>query len=117
MVERSSGHITTLHLPAFDAEVSSVVWFRDYAAYCGITTAASSKLVAVVAQAGRTKAVAERVIGKWPQAPPPRPACGASLWQRGPVRVTLTPAGAPPITFEVTGTSSLMEESDSPERE
>jgi hypothetical protein len=48
-VDRITGHITALHLPDFDAAVSDVVWFRDYAAYCGIATTAKGGLLAVVA--------------------------------------------------------------------
>ncbi len=43
-VDRVTGHITALHLPDFDAAVSDVVWFRDYAAYCGIATTAKGGL-------------------------------------------------------------------------
>jgi hypothetical protein len=111
-VDRVTGHITALHLPAFDPAVSEVVWFRDYAAYCGITTTLRGGLVAVVAQLGVRKAVAEKLISKWPLATPPHPACGLSRWQRAPMRATLLPTGAEPITFDVVGTSSLVEEGD-----
>jgi hypothetical protein len=33
LVDRTTGHVTALHLPDFDTEVSDAVWFRDYAAY------------------------------------------------------------------------------------
>ena len=115
LVDRSTGRITALHLPAFDPEVSEVTWFRDYAAYCGITTTARGGLVAVVAQVGSRKAVAERVISKWPLPSTPHPACGPSRWQRLPIRATLQPNGGEPITFEVVGTSSLIEEGESDE--
>ena len=52
-----------------------VVWFRDYAAYCGILTTAKGGLVAVVAELGVRKAVAQQKIGAWPQPDSPRPAC------------------------------------------
>ena len=38
LVDRSSAHISVLHLPDFDPAVSEIVWFRDYAAYCGVNT-------------------------------------------------------------------------------
>ena len=53
LVDRVSGHITALHLPAFDPEISNAVWFRDYAAYCGVTTTAKGGLVLVVTELGR----------------------------------------------------------------
>jgi len=113
LVDRVSGHIAALHLPAFDPAVSEVAWFRDYAAYCGITTTARGGLVAVVAQLGARKAVAESLISKWPLVPAPRPACGPARWERTPMRVTLTPTGGAAIAFAVVGTSSLIEEGDS----
>jgi hypothetical protein len=115
LVDRVSGHIAALHLPAFDAAVSEVVWFRDYGAYCGITTTAKGGLVAVVAQLGARKAVAERLISKWPLAEPPRPACGPAHWQRAPMRATLQPTGGEALTFDVVGTSSLIEENEAEE--
>lgn len=115
LVDRVSGHIAALHLPAFDPAVSEVAWFRDYAAYCGITTTARGGLVAVVAQLGARKAVAESLISKWPLAPAPRPACGPVRWERTPMRAILQPTGGAPVTFTVVGTSSLIEEGDSEE--
>ena len=112
MVDRVSGRVTALHLPAFDPMVSEVAWFRDYAAYCGITTTVRGGLVAVVAQLGTRKAVAERVISKWPLAAAPHPACGAAHWQRSPMRATLQPTGGEPMTFDVVGTSSLVEDGE-----
>ena len=41
LVDRSSAHISVLHLPDFDPAVSELVWFRDYAAYCGMNTTES----------------------------------------------------------------------------
>ena len=112
LVDRVSGRVTALHLPAFDAEVSDVVWFRDYAAYCGILTTAKGGLVAVVAQLGGRKAVAQRVISKWPLPDAPHPACAPAHWSRAPIRVALTPAGGEPVTFDIVGTSSLVEEGE-----
>jgi hypothetical protein len=113
MVDRATGHITALHLPAFDPAVSEVVWFRDYAAYCGIaTTTRNGGLVAVVAELGAHKAVVQKVIGQWPQPNAPHPVCATSKWQRTPMRATIQPTGAQPMTFDVVGLSSLVEEGD-----
>jgi hypothetical protein len=114
MVDRSSGHVTALHLPDFDPQVSEVVWFRDYAAYCGIATTVKGGLVAVVAQLGARRAVAQRLIGPWPQPGATHPVCATPAWQRTPMRATLQPTGGQPITFDVVGTVSLIEEGDDP---
>jgi hypothetical protein len=42
-----TGHILALHLPAYDPDISSVMWFRDYAAYCAVATTSKGGLVAV----------------------------------------------------------------------
>ena len=68
LVDRVTGHITALHLPDFDADVSDAVWFRDYAAYCGVAATAKGGLLAVVAQVSGRRAVVQKVIGTWPQA-------------------------------------------------
>ena len=116
LVDRVSGHVVALHLPAFDPVVSEVAWFRDYAAYCGITTTARGGLVAIVAQLGARKPVAQKLIGKWPQSPTPHPACGLPHWQRSPMRATLQPTAGDPVTFDVVGTSSLIEDGESEEQ-
>jgi hypothetical protein len=112
MVDRTSGHITALHLPAFDPQVSNVVWFRDYAAYCGITNTAKGGLVAVIAELGGRKPIIQKVIAPWPQATEPHPACVPAVWQRTPMRATLQPTGGSPVTYDVVGTSSFIEEND-----
>ena len=112
MVDRGTGHVTALHLPAFDPQISEIAWFRDYAAYCGILTTAKGGLVAVVAQLGAHKAVAQQKIGPWPQTDAPHPVCGPAKWQRTPIRATLQPTNKQPVTFDVVGTSSLIEEGD-----
>lgn len=119
LVDRVTGHITPLHLPDFDPAVSNAVWFRDYAAYCGLATPGarskdpSGTLMAVVAQASARKAVAQRPLGKWPTSDHPGPACKPATWQRLPMRATLTPGnGADPVTFDVVGTTALIEDAD-----
>jgi hypothetical protein len=112
LVDRATGHVAALHLPDFDAAISNVVWFRDYAAYCGIATTVRGGLVAVVAQAGARKAVAQRPLGAWPQASHATPVCQAATWQRLPMRATIQPTGGEAVTFDVIGTSSLIEEGD-----
>ncbi len=113
LVDRTTGHITALHLPDFDAAISTAVWFRDYAAYCGIaSTSKGSSLVAVIAQSSGRKAVAQRPLGKWPQPDHTGPVCESARWQRLPMRATLQLIGGEPITFDIVGSTSLIEEGD-----
>ncbi|ADW67517.1 hypothetical protein [Granulicella tundricola] len=116
LVDRQTGHITALHLPDFDPLVSNAVWFRDYAAYCGTSTAVKGGLFAVVAQLGSRRAIVQRLIGPWPQPNHFIPVCQPATWQRLPVRVTLKPTGGDPMTFDVVGLSSLIEEADTPDQ-
>jgi len=114
-VDRITGHITALHLPDFDAAVSEVVWFRDYAAYCGVnSTTKADTLVAVVAQVSVRKPILHQTISKWNPAQHAQPPCAPAVWQRQPVRVHIQPTGTAPIDVEVVGaTSSMIEEGDS----
>jgi len=113
LVDRVSGHITALHLPEFDAEVSNAVWYRDYAAYCGIGTTAKGGLFAIVAQLSARKAVVQKQIGPWPQANHFVPVCAPAEWQKTPLRVTLKVTGGDAMTFDVVGTTALVEDGDS----
>ena len=112
LVDRITGHITALHLPAYDPQVSDLIWFRDYAAYCGIATTAKGGLVAVVAQLGARKPIVQKIIAPWPQAAPAHPVCAPATWQRTPIRATITPTGGQPLTFDIVGTTSLVEENE-----
>jgi hypothetical protein len=111
-VDRVTGHITALRLPDFDPIVSNAVWVRDYAAYCGVATRAKGGLFAIVAQLGARRAVVQIQIGQWPQADHFIPVCQPAEWQRLPVRVTLKPTGGEPTTYDVVGSSSIVEEGD-----
>jgi hypothetical protein len=113
LVDRVTGRITALHLPDFDAAVSNVVWYRDYAAYCGTATTVKGGLFAIVAELGGRRAVVSRQIGPWPQPNHFIPVCQPAVWQRMPMRVTIKPTGpGEAVTFDVVGTSSLIEEGD-----
>jgi len=117
MVDRITGHVTALHLPDYDPAVSEVVWFRDYAAYCGLPTTGKS-LYAVIAQVGARRAVLAKKLTAWSLDDHPAPACSASEWQREPLRVTFHPTGNDPVSFDLVGLSAvLVEEGDSSEPE
>jgi hypothetical protein len=113
LVDRTTGHITALHLPDFDADISEAIWFRDYAAYCGTASTVKGGLFAIVAQLGARRAVVQKQLGKWPQPSPPTPVCKPAQWQRTPLRVTLQLTGGDAMTFDVVGAASLIEEGDS----
>jgi hypothetical protein len=83
-VDRQTGHVAQLNLPAFDGDVSEVSWYRDYAAYCGASDDGSKNYM-VVSQLGKRKPVMRKEY--------PGPACTAPTWDRSPSRVTFTIAG------------------------
>ena len=116
LVDRVTGHITALHLPDFDPEISTATWYRDYAAYCGPSTSASksgqSGLFAVVTQLGTRRPAVSKQIAPWPQPNHFIPVCAPADWQRLPLRVTLKPTGGTPLTFDLLGTSALIEDGD-----
>jgi hypothetical protein len=109
LVDRTTGHVTPIKLPDYDPAVSSVVWFRDYAAYCGLN-ASRHQLYAVVAQVAARKPLLAKKLGAWNPEDHPKPACEASMWQREPLRVTFQPAGAEPVSFDLVGLSAVLVE-------
>lgn len=112
LVDRMTGHITALHLPDFDPAISNAVWYRDYAAYCGLT-ASGKNLYAVVAQLGARKPVVQKELSKWVADDHAHPACGPAEWQRQPVRVTFQPTGGSAVSFEIVGgAAALIEDGD-----
>jgi hypothetical protein len=82
-VDRTTGHVVQLALPAFDPEVSEASWFRDYAAYCG--SSEEGKGLLVVSQIGKRKPVLRKEFAG--------PGCAVPKWDRGPIRVTFVVAG------------------------
>lgn len=116
LVDRVSGHISAIKLPDYDPAVSQVIWFRDYAAYCGVTSSGKS-LYAVVAQVAVRKPVVAKKLTALDPASRPEPACAMVEWQREPLRATFHPAGADAVSFDViAGSVVLVEDSgDEPE--
>lgn len=78
-VDRQTGHVAQLNLPAFDGETSEASWYRDYAAYCGASDD-GSKSYMMVAQLGKRKPILKKEASG--------PACPAPRWERSPSRVT-----------------------------
>lgn len=83
-VDRFSGRVTSLNLPAFDPDDSQASWYRDYAAYCGTSDDGVTAYL-VVSQLGKRKPILRKEFsGRG--CPPP-------LWERRPSRVTFIVAG------------------------
>jgi hypothetical protein len=99
VVDRVSGRVQTIALPAFDAYYSQVSWFRDYAAYCGISDDASKRFT-VVAQLGRRKPLLKKSVGE-KSGVPANASCPAPSWSRAPARVTFDAPGEAKFTFTV----------------
>jgi len=116
LVDRVNGHATALKLPDYDPGVSHVSWFRDYAAYCGLT-ANGKNLYAVVAQVAARKPVLTKKLAAYDPGSHPDPVCAPSDWQRQPLRVNFHPTGKDALGFDIVlGSAVLVEDSgDEPE--
>src|SRR5258706_4919835 len=108
LVDRTTGHISPINLPEFDVLYSAVSWYRDYAAYCGVSDD-GKKIYAIVAQLNRRKPVLKKLLdggkiaeGEMNDAAADS-ACPIPAWQRSPVRVTFEPAASPKQTFAIRG--------------
>lgn len=112
LVDRVTGHITALKLPDYDPGVSQVAWFRDYAAYCGLTSSGKS-LYAVVAQVAARKPVLVRKLSAFDPTMRSQPVCASTEWQREPLRATFHPSGKDAISFDIIpGSAVLIEDSE-----
>ena len=100
LVDRPTGRVTELHLPDFDPFYSTVSWYRDYAAYCGLSGDAT-KVYAVVAQIGVKKPLVRKELGRSHGSDMPDSECDAPAWQRSPVQVTIVPKDGQPVTFAI----------------
>jgi hypothetical protein len=111
LVDRVSGHVSALKLPDYDPGVSQVSWFRDYAAYCGLT-ASGKNLYAVVAQLAVRKPVLAKKLFAF-EASKTDHVCGSAQWQRDPFRVRFNLSGMDAVSFEIVpGSAVLVEDSD-----
>jgi hypothetical protein len=110
LIDRANGHILALKLPDFDPSVSNVTWFRDYAAYCGLSSG-GKQLYAVVAQVAGRKPLLMKKISPWDLTDHPNPACAPATWQREPLKITFTPTKAgPPVSYDLVGLSAVLVE-------
>ena len=106
LVDRS-GKASPLRLPDYDPAVSRVVWFRDYAAYCGLTPSGKS-LYAVVAKLAVRRPALSHKLASWKAPEHSGPACAPVVWQREPLRVSFSPTGADPVSFDLEGSSAVL---------
>jgi hypothetical protein len=94
LVDRVSGKVQQLALSEFDPDSSAANWFRDYAAYCGISDDGQT-LFAVIVQIGRRKPLLKKSIGD------AHDACAPPVWARDPIRVTFAKTPDQKLTFSV----------------
>ena len=108
LVDRVSGHISPINLPEFDAVYSAASWYRDYAAYCGVSEDGKN-VYEVVAQISRRKPVLKKLLeGQSATNTETKESTADSLcpvpaWQRAPARVTFEPVGVLKQTFAIRG--------------
>jgi hypothetical protein len=116
LVDRVTGRITALRLPDYDPGVSQVSWFRDFAAYCGLTPSGKS-LYAVVAQVAARKPVLAKKLSAFDAENYPNPVCVAPDWQRKPLRITFHPSGSDAVSYDIVPGSAVLVEDSGDEEE
>jgi hypothetical protein len=104
VVDRTTGRVSAMNLPEFDVLYSTASWYRDYAAYCGVSDD-GKKIFAIVAQLGRRKPVLKKQLSNdgLPEDAPPDSACLPAQWQRNPVRVSFERTGSAKETYAIRG--------------
>jgi hypothetical protein len=114
LVNRVTGKMQQIPLPAFDPYSSAAVWFRDYAAYCGVSDD-GKKISAIIVQLGRRKPLLKKPVSDV-SAEIPDAECATPVWERAPSRVTFEAKGEPKFTFTVpTRAMDLATEKDAEE--
>ncbi len=102
LVNRVSGKVSVLKLPDFDGFYSDISWYRDYAAYCGISNS-GERVIAVVAEIGSNKPLFRKDLGKNNEGEASDSNCAPPHWDRQPARVTFLPQGGEKFTVNVSG--------------
>jgi hypothetical protein len=97
LVDRVSGKVQQIILPEFEPSLSLVNWFRDYAAYCGVSDD-GLKSFATIVQLGKQKPLLKKALG---DAGLQTAICPAPVWQRTPVRVIFQGSADQKLTFSV----------------
>jgi hypothetical protein len=100
LVDRNTGRITQIKLPDFDPYYSDVIWYRDYAAYCGVADE-GERVSAIVTQIATRKPIYNKQLqklgGDFPEA-----VCAPPLWQRKSAR-DLHPQNGDALSVDVNG--------------
>jgi hypothetical protein len=116
LVDRVTGHVSSLALPEFDPYYSVASWYRDYAGYCGVSDD-GKKLFAIVFQVGRRKPVLKKPLGEAGGDDSPDSECPAPVWERRPVRVTFEPDEDQKTTYSIRGHAADLVSDDDVEEE
>jgi hypothetical protein len=120
LVDRTTGHISPLNLPEFDAFYSAASWYRDYAAYCGVSDD-GRKIFALVAQINRRKPIVKWLVGEVKAEADtqqiPDSACKVPDWQRSPARVTFEASPSTKRTYVIRGHSVDLATSEDEDEE
>jgi hypothetical protein len=111
LVDRSTGKISAITLPLFDPFYSEVVWFRDFAGYCGISDN-GERVLAMVSQLGRKKPVVKQELGKARSGQMPDSECSAPEWQREPTRIAFQPSGGQKVVFTLPAQTEMATKDD-----
>jgi hypothetical protein len=103
LVDRLTGRVSSISLPAFDNYYSAASWYRDYVSYCGVSDD-GKKVFATVVQLNRRKPVLKKLLSNTTLDETRQDsACPAPVWQRGPIRVSFEPSGGVKQTFSIRG--------------
>ncbi|MFZ1008856.1 MAG: hypothetical protein WAN65_18600 [Candidatus Sulfotelmatobacter sp.] len=122
LVDRVTGRISPINLPEFDAVYSDVTWYRDYAAYCGVSDD-SKQTYAMVVQINRRKPIVKWLIREAKlaadaqQVEIPDPPCRLPDWQRSPARVTFKANPSTKRTYVIRGHSVDLSTAEEDEEE
>jgi hypothetical protein len=122
LVDRVTGRISPINLPEFDVLYSEVTWYRDYAAYCGVSDD-SKQIYAMVAQINRRKPIVKWLIEETKFAVEtqqwqiPDPPCRLPDWQRSPARVTFEANPSTKRTYVIRGHSVDVSTADEEDEE
>jgi len=108
LVDRATGRVAPINLPDFDSVYSEVNWYRDYAAYCGLSED-GKKIFAVVVEINRRKPIVRMPLAI-PKSEidsandlPLNPPCHLPDWQRDPARATFETSPSSKTTFVIRG--------------
>lgn len=117
LVDRVTGRVSAINLPEFDSGVSEVSWYRDYAAYCGVSDDGKSEYE-MVAEINRRKPIVKNLIKEEKPAKERGGAesCSDAVWQRNPARVRFVGALAGAREYVIRGhAADLLSEDESEE--